>query len=85
MGESVMAKVLRCVFLNCCNLFPAGVVDRGPVDETQLQQKIKGLSSTLRLAFKDERPDLIGLCEVGTRNLASRLAKSVEPGAFKVN
>ena len=69
--------VVRIAFLNCWNCFAVGQVDRALQNPPALTKKIADLANTLSLAFGGEAPDVIGLCEIGRKSLARRVARLV--------
>lgn len=58
-------------FQNCTNLFPAGLVRRGPTTQTEVRAKIAGLASSI--VGTVGRPDILALSEVYSQPLAQAL------------
>jgi hypothetical protein len=75
--------ILRCVFLNCCNLFQAGAApSRFGGDQAELDRKLDALAATLAGFFPGGQPDLIGLCEVGDETLAREIAQRLAANRY---
>ena len=63
----------RVAFQNCTNLFPTGVVSRGPAD---VAVKINAVAHSLLGTVG--RPDILALCEVYSGDLVERLLNQME-------
>jgi len=76
-----MAQI-KVGFQNCTNLFPAGVVQRGPQSPAAVRAKVEALGDemTANLGI----PHLLGLCEVYDEPLARELLKRMGLGAYKI-
>ena len=67
-------------FLNCHNLFPAGVIKRGSATPQELAYKVEQLGRTLAGLPLPGPPALLGLCEVQSATLAAAVAMAAYPG-----
>src|SRR5258708_1429850 len=76
---------IKAAFLNCNNLFHPTVITSRPKPNTEreLREKIRHLSISIRSGRRGV-PELVGLCEVGSEDLANRLAKAISPNKFAV-
>lgn len=71
---------LHCAFLNCFNLFSLpNTAGRGETDPVRLAQKLDSQAATLCSLFPNQTPDLIGLCELGSRGMGQELGRRVAP------
>lgn len=62
---------ISLAFQNCTNLFPAGLVSRGPQADADLNERVTALGDGLKASLGT--PDLLGLCEVYDEPLTRRL------------
>lgn len=78
-GREARRVELRVAFLNCCNLFAVGArPDRFAGTAADLDSKITCLADTLRELLPGAPPHLVGLAEVGARDLGERVGDAME-------
>ena len=73
---------LRVAFWNVYNLFPVGVVERGPQTEEELNAKLDALADCANGFFDGHGPDVLGLAEVATEELLRALLSRLQ-GTFQ--
>jgi hypothetical protein len=76
-------NILRCVFLNCHNLFPVDCDGRRSSQNlASLNVKINNLAKTLQNFFIDAPPDLISLCEINQESLALQIINQIKQNYY---
>jgi len=69
-------------FLNCYNLYEPGThPTRGPRTSQRYRTKVAALADAIRGASGGQPPDLVGLCEVGSKRAGLDVADSIAPAA----
>ena len=68
-------RVLRVAFWNLFNLFPVGAAPRAPRTRPELQAKLARLATCVDGFFAGAGPDVLGLAEVATEDLARSLLR----------
>lgn len=75
--------VLRIAFVNCHNLFQVGAhPDRFDGTQADLDRNTENLAATIRQIFPGALPHVVGLCEVGSRELGTKVGEAAEQGRF---
>ncbi len=71
------------VFLNCHNLFSEnGPQGRAPTSTAEVEDKLSALVLTVLDAGGGSAPELLGLCELGDRDLAVQLLEQIAPAFY---
>jgi len=73
---------VRVAFWNVYNLFPVGVVDRGPKTDEELAAKLDALADCANGFFEGRGADVLGLAEVATEPLLRALLSRLQ-GEFQ--
>ncbi len=80
---------LKLAFWNVENLFEPqlvarGVVHGGPTSDEELEAKAAALARTIDQFFGGEGPDLLGLSEIGNREIAQQIAARLAGGPYAI-